>query len=39
MEISFVNENQDDLDADNYIRLLVAVAKSDPDNGPPNTTT
>ena len=35
MEISFVSENQEDLDAEGYIRLLVAVAKSDPDNGPP----
>ena len=35
MEISFVNENQNDLDAQGYIRLLVAVAKSDPANGPP----
>lgn len=35
MEISFVNENQDDLDPEKYVRLLVAVAKSDPDNGPP----
>lgn len=35
MEISFVNETQDDLDAESYIRLLVAVAKSDPANGPP----
>ncbi|MFH1982306.1 MAG: hypothetical protein ABIL58_10695 [Pseudomonadota bacterium] len=35
MEICFVNEDQDDLDAERYIRLLVAVTKSDPDNGPP----
>jgi len=35
MEISFVHENQGDLDAEQYLRLLVSVAKSDPDNGPP----
>ena len=35
MEISFVYEAQDDLDAERYIQLLVAVAKSDPDNGEP----
>ncbi len=35
MEISFVQENQGDLDIEQYIRLLVSVAKSDPKNGPP----
>ena len=35
MEISFINEEQEDLNPERYIRLLVAVAKSDPDNGPP----
>lgn len=35
MEISFVAAPTDDFDPETYLRLLVAVCKSDPDNGPP----
>lgn len=35
MEISFVAAPADDFDPEIYLRLLVAVCKSDPDNGPP----
>ena len=35
MEINFVEMGKDDFDATLYVKLLVAVAKSDPGNGQP----
>jgi hypothetical protein len=35
MELNFVDANTEDFDSAIYLKLLVAVAKSDPDNGPP----
>jgi tellurite resistance protein len=35
MQINFVDIDDPDFDPELYLRLLVAVAKSDPDNGPP----
>ncbi len=35
MYISFTSTPGDDFDADAYLRLLIAVAKSDPDNAAP----
>jgi uncharacterized tellurite resistance protein B-like protein len=35
MDFSFVNINNTDFNAQMYIRILIAIAKADPDNGPP----
>ena len=35
MDINFVDADTEDFDPSLYLKLLVAVAKSDPDNGPP----
>ena len=35
MELSFVDADTPDFDAHTYIRILVAIAKADKDNGPP----
>ena len=35
MDIDFVNAETPDFDVQTYIRMLIAIAKSDKDNGPP----
>ena len=35
MDINFVDTETRDFDSSHYLKLLVAVAKADPDNGPP----
>jgi hypothetical protein len=35
MELSFLNRETADFDGHSYIRMLIAIAKSDPDNGAP----
>lgn len=35
MQINFVDIDDPDFEPELYLKLLVAVAKSDPDNGPP----
>ena len=35
MDLSFVNSGTSDFDARLYISILIAIAKADPDNGPP----
>ncbi|MEE4600399.1 MAG: hypothetical protein V2J65_03890 [Desulfobacteraceae bacterium] len=35
MEIAFVDKVSTDFDSESYIKVLIAIAKSDKDNGPP----
>lgn len=35
MDLSFVNIGMTHFNAQTYIRILIAIAKADPDNGPP----
>jgi len=35
MEIAFVDKDSTDFDSESYIKVLIAIAKSDKDNGPP----
>lgn len=35
MNLSFVDENTQDFDPRTYLKILVAIAKSDKENGPP----
>jgi hypothetical protein len=35
MDFSFIETDDNDFDAQTYIRMLIAIAKADPDNGPP----
>lgn len=35
MDLSFVNIDTTNFNAEMYIRVLIAIAKADPDNGPP----
>jgi tellurite resistance protein len=35
MEIAFVDKVSTDFDSESYIKVLIAIAKSDMDNGPP----
>ena len=35
MDFTFVNANSTDFDSETYIKVLIAIAKADKDNGPP----
>jgi hypothetical protein len=35
MDFEFVNADTPDFDAETYVRMLIAIAKADKDNGPP----
>lgn len=35
MELNLFDSDADDFDARTYLRMLIAIAKADPDNGPP----
>jgi len=35
MEIAFVDKDSTDFDSETYIKVLIAIAKADKDNGPP----
>lgn len=35
MELNLFDSKADDFDGHTYIRMLIAIAKADPDNGPP----
>ena len=35
MEFTFLDEDSPDFDSEIYIRILIAIAKADKDNGPP----
>jgi hypothetical protein len=35
MDFSFIETDNNDFDAQTYVRMLIAIAKSDPENGPP----
>jgi hypothetical protein len=35
MEFTFVNKDLTDFDSETYIKVLIAIAKADKDNGPP----
>lgn len=35
MDLSFVNVDTTDFNARMYIQILIAIAKADPENGPP----
>ena len=35
MEITFVDKDSTDFDSETYIKVLIAIAKADKDNGPP----
>ena len=38
MDIDFVNAETPDFNVETYVRMLIAIAKSDKDNGPPEFT-